>query len=95
MKELHNLAKSELGIRRPVNEVFEAFIDPEITTKFWFTHSSGILEVGATIEWKWEMYNLVVPVTVIEIVENKKIHIEWGEGKQKSTVVWEFDISYY
>jgi len=31
-------------IRRPVAEVFEAFIDPDITTQFWFTRSSGRLE---------------------------------------------------
>lgn len=91
MKEAMNLAKSELGIRKPVKEVFEAFINPDVTTKFWYTHSTGILEVGATIEWKWEMYNLIIPVTIIEIVENQKILIEWGEGIHKSTVVWEFN----
>lgn len=31
------IAKTEMLIRRPVAEVFEAFIEPEITTKFWFT----------------------------------------------------------
>lgn len=31
-------------IRRPVMDVFEAFIDPDITTTFWFTKSSGRLE---------------------------------------------------
>jgi len=90
MEETVNFAKSELGIRRPVKEVFEAFLNPEVTTKFWYTHSTGNLEVGRTIEWKWEMYNLVIPVTIIEIIENQKIRIEWGEGINKSTVVWEF-----
>ncbi len=28
------IVKSEMLIRRPVDEVFEAFINPEITTKF-------------------------------------------------------------
>ncbi len=32
-------AKTEMLIRKPIQEVFEAFINPEITTKFWFTHS--------------------------------------------------------
>lgn len=91
MTESIKIAKSELGIRKPVNEVFEAFINPEITTKFWYTHSTGKLEVGATITWKWEMYNLAIPLTVIKIVENQKILIEWGEGVHKSTVVWEFN----
>ena len=35
------VAKVELLIRKPVAEVFEAFIDPGIITKFWFDRSSG------------------------------------------------------
>ena len=40
------IAKTEMLIRRPVAEVFEAFTNPDITTKFWFTKSSGQLETG-------------------------------------------------
>jgi uncharacterized protein YndB with AHSA1/START domain len=40
-------------IRKPVTEVFEAFINSEITTKFWFTKSTDRLEEGKIIEeWK-------------------------------------------
>jgi uncharacterized protein YndB with AHSA1/START domain len=39
-------AKAEMLIRRPVSEVFEAFVDPAITSKFWFTRGSGRLEAG-------------------------------------------------
>jgi len=28
-------------LRKPVAEVFEAFVNPDIATKFWFTKSSG------------------------------------------------------
>ncbi len=28
-------------IRKPVAEVFEAFVNPDITSKFWFTKGSG------------------------------------------------------
>jgi uncharacterized protein YndB with AHSA1/START domain len=34
-------AKTGMLVRRPVAEVFAAFIDPEVTTQFWFTKSSG------------------------------------------------------
>jgi uncharacterized protein YndB with AHSA1/START domain len=36
-------------IRNPVAEVFEAFVDSDVTTKFWFTRSSGRLEAGKEI----------------------------------------------
>lgn len=35
------LVKTGMLIRKPVADVFEAFIDPLITTMFWFTKSSG------------------------------------------------------
>ena len=40
------VAKAEMLIRKPVAEVFEAFVDPEITRRFWFTKSTGRLETG-------------------------------------------------
>lgn len=90
MTDSNNFAKTEMMIRKPVQEVFESFINPDITTKFWFTKSSGRLEEGVAVSWSWEMYNLTVPVTVNEINPNKGIRIVWGEGKQKSSVEWEF-----
>lgn len=65
-------------IRRPVGEVFQAFIDPEITTNFWFTKSSGKLETGKSVTWEWEMYGASANVLVNEIVSNKKISTQWG-----------------
>ena len=44
------MAKTGMLIRRPVADVFEAFINPEITTKFWFTKSSGKLETGKQVK---------------------------------------------
>ena len=64
-------------IRKPIKEVFQAFIDPAITTNFWFTKSSGKLEEDKTITWTWEMYGLSTQAIVKEIVENQKIVIEW------------------
>jgi uncharacterized protein YndB with AHSA1/START domain len=46
-------------IHRPPNEVFQAFVDPAITTKFWFTKSSGKMTPGADIQWDWEMYGVL------------------------------------
>jgi uncharacterized protein YndB with AHSA1/START domain len=84
-------AKTAMLIRKPVAEVFEAFINPEITTKFWFTHSTGKLEVGKQLNWTWQMYNLTIPVTVKKIEPNKHIVIEWGNYQHMSTVEWTFE----
>jgi Uncharacterized conserved protein len=75
---INPVAKAEMLIRRPANEVYEAFIDPAITSKFWFTKGSGKLEAGKQLQWDWEMYGASAPVNVLELEENKRIVIDWG-----------------
>jgi len=86
----NNTATAEMMIRKPIAEVFEAFIDPAITTKFWFTKSTGRLETGKQVDWIWEMYQLTIPVLIKEIELNKRIFIEWGTGEHQSTAEWIF-----
>ncbi|MFS0779406.1 SRPBCC family protein [Neobacillus sp. 3P2-tot-E-2] len=81
------VVKAEMLIRKSVEEVYEAFINPEITTKFWFTKSSGRLEEGKTIRWDWEMYGVGDELVVKELEQNKLIRIEWTDGTQ---VEWIF-----
>jgi uncharacterized protein YndB with AHSA1/START domain len=82
--------KTGMLIRKPVAEVFEAFIDPEITTQFWFTRSSGKLAPGAKVEWAWEMYAVSAAVTVKAIEPNRHIVIQWPGYSGLSTVEWLF-----
>lgn len=83
-------AKAEMLIRRPVSEVFQAFIDPTITTKFWFTKSSGRLAAGKEVLWEWEMYGVSSNVKVKAIERNKRIVIEWEGYSGPETVQWTF-----
>ncbi len=71
--------QAQMLIRKPVEEVFEAFINPEVTTNFWFTKSTGKLEKGKTITWEWEMYNVKSDVLVHEIIPNQLIKTVWGD----------------
>lgn len=70
--------EAQMLIRKPIEEVFEAFINPEITTQFWFTKSNGKLEKGKTVTWEWEMYGVKNEVTTNEILPNQLIKTEWG-----------------
>jgi uncharacterized protein YndB with AHSA1/START domain len=73
-----SIVETQLLIRRPANEVFNAFVDPAVTTNFWFTKSSGKLEKGKRIKWEWEMYGVSTEVFVKDIVKDKLISTEWG-----------------
>ncbi|PWW08701.1 uncharacterized protein YndB with AHSA1/START domain [Paenibacillus cellulosilyticus] len=78
LNEIPNV-KAEMMIRKPVAEVFEAFIDPSITTKFWFTKSSGRLEEGSDIRWEWEMYGVSDELHVLAVERNERIRIQWSD----------------
>ncbi|AZA98789.1 polyketide cyclase [Chryseobacterium joostei] len=70
--------EAQMLIRKPIEDVFEAFINPEITTNFWFTKSTGKLEEGKTVTWEWEMYGVKSEVKVHQIIPNELIRTEWG-----------------
>ena len=84
-------AKSQMLIRRPAEQVFEALVEPAITTRFWFTKSSGRLETGARIRWDWEMYDVFTHVDVKAIEPNRRILIEWNGPENPSLVEWTFE----
>jgi uncharacterized protein YndB with AHSA1/START domain len=77
-------------IRRPVADVFEAFVNPDITSNFWFTKGSGRLEVGKQVQWDWEPYGFSVPVTTKAIELNRRIVVEWRGYGKPSTIEWTF-----
>jgi uncharacterized protein YndB with AHSA1/START domain len=84
------IAKAEMLIRKPVAEVFEAFVNPEITRRFWFTGSSGRVAAGEHLTWTWEMYAHSIEVDVKEVEEGKRILIEWGNYGTMTSVEWIF-----
>jgi len=84
------IVKCQMMIRKPVEQVFQAFIDPKITTNFWFTKSSGKLEQGKTVTWEWEMYGHSTDVIVEDLIENEKITIQWDSPP--TNVDFEFEV---
>ncbi|MCT8990093.1 SRPBCC family protein [Chelativorans sp. SCAU2101] len=85
---IHPVVRAQMLIRRPVEEVFEAFVNPAVTTRFWFTRSSGRLEPGKTVNWAWEMYGVSADVRVRAVEPNKRILIEWDDPP--TSVEWTF-----
>ena len=83
------VVEAQMLIRRPVAQVFEAFVNPQITTKFWFTKSSGRLELGKKVRWDWEMFGVGDDLTVKEFEENQRILVEWDNDP--TVVEWSFE----
>jgi len=70
-------ARATMLIRRPVAEVFNAFVDPDVTTKFWFSRPTGRLVAGKAVTWHWDFYGASGDVLVKALETNKRIAYEW------------------
>jgi len=90
MVQEEQFAEAGMLIRKPVEQVFEAFINPEITTNFWFTKSTGRLDENDEVVWTWEMYSHAVPVFVESIIRDEQIRVQWGNYDERTTVEWTF-----
>lgn len=84
-------AEAAMLIRRPVDEVFEAFADPAVTTRFWFTEGSGRLEPGARVRWTWGMYGFSTDVLAKAVVPGRRILIDWDLASLPTEVEWLFE----
>ncbi|MBM6593731.1 SRPBCC domain-containing protein [Microvirga pudoricolor] len=83
-------ATAGMLIRCPVPEVFNAFVDPAVTTRFWFTHSTGWLAPEAEVRWTWAMYGATTDVRVKEFEPNRRILMEWDVDSSPTEVEWIF-----
>ena len=85
------VAKAQMLIRKPVAQVFEAVVDPAITSRYWLSKSSGRLEPGKKVRWDWEMYGFSTQVEVKEVEENKRILVEWNVPDNPTSIEWTFE----
>lgn len=80
--------QTEIVIRCPVSEAFQAFIRPDLTSKFWFTRSTGEVREGAELTWYFGEHPAWVRVTKVE--QNRAVSVDWGEPAAYTSVHWKF-----
>ena len=80
-------AKATIAIQKPVSEVFEAIVDPDMMQNYFISKSSGRMEVGKEIFWSFPEFAGSYPLTTTEIIPNEKIVFVWDP---ESVVTIEF-----
>ena len=86
------VAKIELLIRRPVAQVFDAFVNPDVITKFWFNRTSGPLVADKSVTWYWDLYEASTKVRVLALEQDRRIYVEWDiDSDSPSRVEWTFE----
>ena len=76
---------TKMKINKLVSEVFEAIVDPEQMSGYWFSSGTSRVEQGKTITWKYEEYGAEGDINVLLVNENKEIVFSWGETTVKMT----------
>ncbi|MGN6145512.1 MAG: SRPBCC family protein [Mesorhizobium sp.] len=85
------VARAAMLIRRPSLDCYEAFVDPAITSKFWFSAGSDRLDAGRQVIWTWGMYGVSSRIDVKELVPGHRIVIDWDAGTEHASIVeWLF-----
>lgn len=72
-------AKATLQIQKPIAEVFEAIVNPEIMTKYFISESNGRMETGKELTWEFGDFPGKFPVKVLEVQSNKSVSFVWDE----------------
>ncbi len=78
MNEL--VAKAKVLIRCPVLNAFDAFVQPDLLTKFWLQGSTGPLAQGAQVEWQFMVPGASERVHVTAFVPHQHIAFTWADG---------------
>lgn len=85
---LKNLtAGSEQLVRRPVRDVFAAFVEPRFLVKFWLAAASGPLEPGRKIRWEFKVEGAADEVEVLALEPDRRILLRWSNGTMTE---WKF-----
>ena len=75
--------KAAIQIKKQVEEVFEAIVDPEKMSNYFISQSTGRMEAGKEIFWKFPEFDAQFPVRVDKIEKNKYVSYYWDtDGKE-------------
>jgi uncharacterized protein YndB with AHSA1/START domain len=81
------VARVSMLVRRPVAEVFNAFVEPALLERFWLSKASGPLQTGKSVRWDFMVEGASADAYVKELSTNERIFIEWSDG---TTVSFKF-----
>ena len=74
------VAKAQMLIRRPAAEIFRAFVEPDLITKFWLESTTGPLSPDAQVEWRFLVPGASERVRVTAFEDPQRISFAWSAG---------------
>jgi len=71
--------KASLKMQKPLHEVFEAIVDPLKMSNYFISKSSGRIEEGKTLIWKFPEFDMEFPIRVAKVETDKYISFFWND----------------
>jgi uncharacterized protein YndB with AHSA1/START domain len=78
--------KVALQILKPARKVFEAIVDPEKMSNYFISKSSGKMEEGKQIKWRFPEFDTEFPIRVGKIEKDKYISYYWNVDEKELLV---------
>ncbi|HLT07866.1 MAG TPA: SRPBCC domain-containing protein [Cyclobacteriaceae bacterium] len=72
-------AKASLQIQKPIEEVFEAVVNPEHISKYFIAKSSGRMESDTTLHWEFGDFPGEFPVEVKDVKAPQVVRFVWDQ----------------
>ena len=72
-------ARATLQIQKQHEEVFEAIVNPEHMTQYFISESSGRMETGKDIVWKFPEFDDKYPVTQVDVSSHDSVSFVWDQ----------------
>jgi len=71
-----------MQVSKPISEVFEAIVNPEKMTNYFISESTGRMEEGKNLIWKFPEFDIQCPVKVVKVEKDSLISFYWeNSGK--------------
>mgnify|MGYP006193159295 CR=1 FL=1 len=82
-------AKAIIQISKPIDEVFEAIVDPRKMSNYFISEGSGRMEEGKTLTWKFPEFEerVEVEVTKVEAPELVSFYWEGATGRKLEVAI--------
>ncbi|MGB4845694.1 MAG: SRPBCC domain-containing protein [Ferruginibacter sp.] len=77
--------KAGLQVLKPAAEVFDAIVDPDKMKNYFISSSTGFMNEGEVLTWKFPEMEIEFPVTISKIEKDKYISFYWDgamDGEQ-------------
>lgn len=76
-------AKAAIQISKTAAEVFEAIVDPVQMSNYFISESTGRMEEGKALVWRFPEFDMNVPVKIGKVQQDRVVSYYWGEeGKE-------------